>query len=704
MVSKKKLERQGRRRAVASVLAGLILFAMLLTVGVGFFLLVNTGTGNLNQASATRQASAQGASQELLTVVPVLQGSNLYVGVTNTGGTASTIKSVFVTLPSGTIVPISGQTFPTGSPALSVNLPLTLLTGESTAIMNCGGNNCNIGILTYPYSTPVLVSVLTADGQVFSAQYPPQQTAVTAVTNVVSVTSVQQQVTTSVTDSVTSTINQQTTQVNCYGCITDLSAGGNILVTEVIAAPSPVQTGATVTAIVTVSNFGPSTAYGVNLYSAVSPYTQLNLAVSNSGTPIVSGPCSPSGSGCSPSGTQCTFVPGFTSTVASGSATEFTCSFTANSEGSGGTVAFSGYATGCLAAGSPPLCSVLTGTTTAGTTSTLLSDSGLAGVTLNSLVGETLTYTSGPASGLSQVITANTASPGVTITTGAFAPVPDSSGDTFKVTGTYVQSATASSNPVQIGNIVSFGPWSANFYYFQYNAVDGTGTTTTGTTSTVLHDTGLQVNGGTPATNSLVGDTLIYTSGPASGQSQVITANTGTTITTAAFSPAPSSSGNTFSVVDSGTPAVIEDTNDYVTLYIQVTNTYDSPMYLLDNSYQQFVSPGSDVNAFMVEPNSISYAGATPTFTAYGCSDTPPGAPTDSVGGQSCIEVMPGQSVTIPFAASSIGGSSWEWGTTNPGGNEVGCTVMVILAFAVQTGSSYTVYAQTIPFQSVYIA
>ncbi len=69
------------------------------------------------------------------------------------------------------------------------------------------------------------------------------------------------------------------------------------------------------------------------------------------------------------------------------------------------------------------------------------------------------------------------------------------------------------------------------------------GTTTAGTTSTTLTDSAL-----TLIANALVGDTLTYTSGTAAGHSQAITANTATTISTAAFSPGPAGSGDTFTV------------------------------------------------------------------------------------------------------------------------------------------------------------
>jgi len=65
-----------------------------------------------------------------------------------------------------------------------------------------------------------------------------------------------------------------------------------------------------------------------------------------------------------------------------------------------------------------------------------------------------------------------------------------------------------------------------------------TGITSTGTTATSLQDSAASW-----ASSQWVGDVLEYTSGAALGQSQLITANTATTLTTSPFSPAPNPLG-----------------------------------------------------------------------------------------------------------------------------------------------------------------
>lgn len=100
---------------------------------------------------------------------------------------------------------------------------------------------------------------------------------------------------------------------------------------------------------------------------------------------------------------------------------------------------------------------------------------------------------------------------------------------------------------------------SGNFYWLVIGLTSSTFSgTSTSATSTVLTDSGLSL-----ATNAYVGGVLTYTSGPAAGESRVITANTATTITVSpAFSPAPTpGGGNTFTV--SITPVLQRDVNPY---------------------------------------------------------------------------------------------------------------------------------------------
>lgn len=151
--------------------------------------------------------------------------------------------------------------------------------------------------------------------------------------------------------------------------------------------------------------------------------------------------------------------------------------------------------------------------------------------------------------------------------------------------------------------------------------------------------------------------------------------------------------------------AVISHTATYVSVNVQVTNTYSSPLTILDGSYIQSVSPGVEFDFFIGESGSTSYSG-TPTFTPYNCVDSPPSGPT----GDDCISVEPGQTVTLMFVASSPGGAGWEWSTSYPGGSSGypgGDNAQILLDYAVSsTVNSQTVWAsanQDIPFEGIYV-
>jgi len=522
---------RGRRRGVAGILAALIMFAMVFTAGTGFFLTINSLKHNSDQALASRLSAMSQESQENMSVrVKVIAGGNLVVVVNNTGSVPSTIVDLFVTNPRGSLV----SSYLSSSPQLNVTLPVSLPVGASTSMISgCTGKvGCNIRISSTAFTggtSAFLVSVLTKVGNVFTVQYPTPLPL--TYKNIILFT--QNQVVE--VDQGGSVINQnnESVVVGCYGCNTNLAAGGNILLAQVIATPSPVSAGATITVTGTVWNYSPYTASGVNF----------TLRGQYSGSASVLPDISTSSSKCGPTGT-----------VAPGTSTVFTCSFTAKTTGgsTGGTVTFSGQASACI----------LTGNTT----------------TCNN--------------------------------------------------GVLASSAIATSNPVQVGTIVSFGPWQLNYYYFTY----------------------------TDKTHQ-----------------------------------------------SASSPAIIVHSDQYVALFVQLTNIYNSSLTVLDGSYLQFVSPGSDVNAYIVENGTISYT--SNTFQNYGCIDSPPAAPLDLKSGQNCIKVAPGQTVTLAFAADAPYSTSWEWGTGgNPGGDSnVGCTVQIIIEYTLARGASYGIYAEDVPFQSVFI-
>ena len=365
-----------RRRAVSGLVAAVLLFAMLFTAGVGYFAVTSKDTALQDQANQSAQYSQQQASLEQLSfsVHPCSTSiasctyypNTLVLNVTNTGGVASTIVSVFATYQGENAFQVSFPTFPTapeflsGSYSLSVadlnvSLPVSVPVGSSTSsMMGCAvptgahavhaGGSCNIDLLaplaaagTFTQSKPLLISVLTAAGNTFTTQYPsPPLSHFLTIKNVNEVTNTQVNdvnVVTSVTvtQSVVSSIS-----IGCLGCTEYVAAGGNGLVLQLEAGPSPASNGDTITVTGTVLDYYPTPVTGVTVTLSTSP------TGTASATPI--GPCTVDG------GSQTTSITTVTTGVIP--TATFTCSFTAVSGNEGGTITFLGSASG-VTSGAP---------------------------------------------------------------------------------------------------------------------------------------------------------------------------------------------------------------------------------------------------------------------------------------------------------------------------------------------------------------
>ncbi|MGD0318920.1 MAG: hypothetical protein ABSB56_04420 [Nitrososphaerales archaeon] len=280
-----KLEEARRRRAISGIFGSMIMFAILFTAGIGFFIFINTSTLKDAQANQQEQQALQQASQEVLSIRVGLSTTpdhwnntgDLWLRISNTGSSAITVIDIFVTNTAMNRI-MSNSTVSKGSPYLATfsppakgdlnySLPLTILPGFSTAQMSgCGPvPGCDIAISKASYSytgSPVVVSVLASSGQIFSAQYPPTPE------------------TTSVTMTQTFSINSTTT----WG---GGNPGGDVLVVSMVA--SPMQTfacGDCLHDTVTIFNYGVLNVTGVSLSPAV-PLPSLTGSAQVSST----GPC-----------------------------------------------------------------------------------------------------------------------------------------------------------------------------------------------------------------------------------------------------------------------------------------------------------------------------------------------------------------------------------------------------------------------------
>jgi len=309
-----------RRRAVSGIVAALFLFTMLFTVGTGYYLFTAAADQTNNSANISREASIQAAAEEQLTVLaPGSLATNgptsgdLWFRVLNAGGLPTTITEVYVSNSQGQLLSKStvgnNSPFLTGSPDINVSLPFTLNVGGSTQYSaSCGSTGCDIAIAKTAYtytSGTVYLEVVTQNGNIFSAQYPPKP--LTTTTTV-------------------STISSTTTTTST----TTVGAGGNTLVVTMSATPTQVFGGNTVTDTVTVYNYATTAVTNVALLPSMPTATVTGTA---SLTPVSCSPASYasitaySGSGAAPS-------------------VVFTCTYTSETGAVGGFGSFSGAAQG----------------------------------------------------------------------------------------------------------------------------------------------------------------------------------------------------------------------------------------------------------------------------------------------------------------------------------------------------------------------
>lgn len=314
------------------------MFAMLFSVGIGYFLFVNESSSQVMQANQQEQQALQQSSQEGLSIRvglstrpdPWNNAGDLWLRVTNSGSSPVTMIDVFVTNMAADKIMSNSQVAP-GTQYLSTfslskggdlnySLPLTVLPGFSTAQMSgCGSSpGCDIAISQTSYNylfggSPVVVSVLTSTGNIFSAQYPSPPGASTVTTT-------------------STTFTASTTTVG------NGNPGGNVLVVQMVATPQQTfKCGHCLNDTVTVYNYGNTSVTGLSLSPPV-PLSSLT------GSATVTAP------------TSCTMTSGSSTMPGySGSGplptTVYLCTFGANPNGFGGFASFTGRATGTFNGG-----------------------------------------------------------------------------------------------------------------------------------------------------------------------------------------------------------------------------------------------------------------------------------------------------------------------------------------------------------------
>ncbi len=149
-------QRLNKKPGIAGILAAVLMFAMLFTAGLGFFVYINRANLLYDQALANRNETVSSAVHESLTVTTSESGTHLALTVENTGGYSSQVQAIFVTEPSEKVVELNGS-------ATSPALPITINPGVTSATINTG--------ITVSSGTFYL-KVLTGRGNVFTGSYP----------------------------------------------------------------------------------------------------------------------------------------------------------------------------------------------------------------------------------------------------------------------------------------------------------------------------------------------------------------------------------------------------------------------------------------------------------------------------------------------------------------------------------------------------
>ncbi|QQG49297.1 MAG: hypothetical protein HY247_03025 [archaeon] len=159
-----KLRRGQRVRGVAGIIAAVILFALIFTVGLGFYLSVNTNNALLQGAQQARFLNQQAALSENLVLATQIDPitNDLQFMATNRGGVATTIVAAFVTDASNVVTSETASSSPPFPPVT------TSVLGNSSFIDT--GVPC---IITIASSPNCLLKVVTSRGNVFVQTYPP---------------------------------------------------------------------------------------------------------------------------------------------------------------------------------------------------------------------------------------------------------------------------------------------------------------------------------------------------------------------------------------------------------------------------------------------------------------------------------------------------------------------------------------------------
>src|SRR6266851_4864904 len=156
------------RRGTAGIVAAVIMFAILFTVGTSYFIFVNSTNNTYVKNLVSTSSNLQSAKAESLIVTTLLMpNGNIGFYANNTAGVSMNMTVVYVVSSSGNMLRCGGVGLPAGAGCVNTTPPLWIL-------LNVGKGSAKIdtGYL-YVAGTTDTVEVVTARGSTYSATYPP---------------------------------------------------------------------------------------------------------------------------------------------------------------------------------------------------------------------------------------------------------------------------------------------------------------------------------------------------------------------------------------------------------------------------------------------------------------------------------------------------------------------------------------------------
>lgn len=173
--------RRARRKAVSGIIAAILLFAMLFTVGASYFVFVNDANTEYSQTYLAAASAAQQASRESMQLASELNGQNhIAIYGNNTGSSTLEITSLYLVNSTGAgVLACMGIGLPSSSsPACTtasynnVRFPIYVNPGRGIPIIDTG--------VTAALGNAYVIKVVAGDGNIFSATYPPSEVSLAA--------------------------------------------------------------------------------------------------------------------------------------------------------------------------------------------------------------------------------------------------------------------------------------------------------------------------------------------------------------------------------------------------------------------------------------------------------------------------------------------------------------------------------------------